>query len=450
LQACRLPRHDRAALPPAGRAAREGSNLRGAGGREAEMMHVRISRSDDRILLATADDSIEIRTDNWRDANKIRNDFAVWFFLPIAMRTGQALHVEGEGSEATIENARRISESWESWLPHHFNSVDVSFDDLSRRSPGETGNKRSLCLYSGGIDSTHALLSRHRMGEEQDLLTVHGMEYRLKDEEKFHALKSKIATFSRLVGDGHIFVRMNAYDTYRKYTVNLPGAPHVSHIFALAGCTFMFSERYQNIFIASDCRLDQQFRTPPWGSNSATNPHFNDGCTRLNTLDDHLTRTEKMPLILSSREALNSVSFCNSYRTRPDNCGRCDKCMRTKLMFFAASGTVPEIFSDSSIPSDWYRNFDLGTEYQRVILLDILTCAKRNSRFSQVPNAQALYSALKSPAARETAGTNGGRRRALEVLAELRKGFSGLVSRGRNYRSNRQGFCASNQSNRRS
>jgi hypothetical protein len=399
-----------------------------------ESIRVRISRTETRILLTTADDSIEIWTDHWRDANKVRSDFAVWLFLPVAMRTGRPLHVEGEGSQETIRNAMRISESWESWMPHHFNTVEVSFDAPSHGYPGETGGRRSLCLYSGGVDSTHALLSRHRKGEQQTLLTVHGMDYRLEDEQKFCALKSKIAPFSRLVGDGHIFVRTNAYATYKKYKVNLPGAPHVSHIFALAGCTFLFSERYEDIFIASDCRLDQQFRTPPWGSNSVTNAYFDDGRTKLGTLDDHLTRTEKMPLLLTSKEALSSVSFCNNYRMRPDNCGRCEKCMRTKLMFFVACGTVPEIFADISIPSNWHRGFDLDVEYQRVILLDILTCAKRTLRFSQVPNAQALYSAVKSPVARKAAKKNSGRkharRRALEVLGDLRKKLSSLVSRG--------------------
>src|SRR5687767_6207904 len=133
----------------------------------AAPIHVKVSRSDGGILLASADDSIEIWTDHWHDANKVRNDFAAWLFLPVAMWTGQALHVEGEGSEETIENARRISESWESWLPHHFNSVKVSFDVPSRRKIGDMSGRRSLCLYSGGIDSTHALLSRHRKGEQQ-------------------------------------------------------------------------------------------------------------------------------------------------------------------------------------------------------------------------------------------------------------------------------------------
>src|SRR5262245_32880253 len=144
-------------------------------------INVRISRTENSILLSSDTDSIEIRTDHDREANKVRSDFAAWFFLPVAMRTGQALHVEGEGSEETIRNAGRIAESWESWMPHHFNSVQVSFDTVSRRPVGGTDGQRSLCLYSGGIDSTHALLSRHRNGARQTLLTVHGMDYRLED-----------------------------------------------------------------------------------------------------------------------------------------------------------------------------------------------------------------------------------------------------------------------------
>jgi hypothetical protein len=98
---------------------------------------------------------------------------------------------------------------------------------------------------------------------------------------------------------------------------------HFSHIFVLAGSGFLFSEAYGDILIAADYRLDQQFIAYPWGSNSATNINFDDGCTRLVTLEDSLSRTEKMPLLVTSNEALHSVSFCSNYLWRPNNCGRC-------------------------------------------------------------------------------------------------------------------------------
>ncbi|WP_162917377.1 hypothetical protein [Dongia deserti] len=382
-----------------------------------EVIRIKVTRSDGSILLSNNAQSIQVWTDSRHSANEVRNDFAAWFFLPIAMRTGKDLHVEGEGAEETAKNARRLSEIWESWLPHHFSSVNISFDTHSPSRPRKS--EKSLCFYSGGIDSTHALLTRHRAGQRQSLLTVHGLEYKLEDESKFQAFKSKVSPFSSLVGTEHIFVRTDAYATYNKCRVNLPAA-HFSHIFALAGSAFLYTENYGDIFIAADYRRDQQFITHPWGSNSATNVYFDDGCTRLVTLDDHLTRTEKMPLILSSKEALASVTFCTNNRSRPNNCGRCQKCTRTKLMFFVASGTVPEIFADPSIPSDWYSRFDLHKSYQRAFLLDIVTSAKRNSLFAHLPSADIVYAMLKKPNSASTRNDDV-RRGFLDTLSHLMK-----------------------------
>ncbi len=346
-----------------------------------DSIRVSVQRSPQSIRLVSPEDVIQVWIDGVDCINKVRNDFAAWYFLPIAMRTGRDLRIEGEGSEETIRNARRISEIWETWLPHHFTAVNVSFDTVSPRRAADGHRRRSLCCYSGGIDSTHALLTRHRAGETQSLLTLHGMDYRLEDKEKFEAFKDKIAPFSRLVGDGHIFLSTDAHASYRTRRVNKWG--HFSHIFVLAGSGFLFSEEYGEILIAADYRLDQQFIAHPWGSNGATNIYFDDGYTRLTTLEGNLSRTEKMATLLTSSEALQSVSFCSNYRWRPSNCGRCQKCMRTKVMFFVATGSVPEIFAERSIPPNWFRHFDLTKRYQAAFLLDIISCAKRTGRLAQ-------------------------------------------------------------------
>lgn len=358
-----------------------------------EAIRVSVQRSPQSVRLVSPEDVIQVWIEGIDRINEVRNDFAAWYFLPIAMRTGRDLWIEGEGSAETIRNARRLSEIWETWLPHHFTAVNVSFDTVSPRRAVGGPRRRSLCCYSGGIDSTHALLNRHRAGETQSLLTLHGMDYRLEDKEKFEAFKDKIAPFSRLVGDRHIFIGSDAHAAYRTRRVDKGG--HFSHIFVLAGSGFLFSEEYSNLLIAADYRLDQQFIAYPWGSNSATNIHFDDGCTRLITLEDSLSRTEKMPLLLTSSEALQSVSFCSAYRWRPNNCGRCQKCMRTKVMFFVATGSVPEIFAERSIPPTWFHQFDLTKRYQAAFLLDIISCAKRTGRLAQLPNADVVYAMVK-------------------------------------------------------
>jgi hypothetical protein len=384
-----------------------------------DAIRVSVQRSPQSIRLVGPDDVIQVWIDGVDRINQVRNDFAAWYFLPIAMRAGRDLRIEGEGSEETIRNARRMSEIWETWLPHHFTAVNVSFDTVSPRRAVDGHRKRSLCCYSGGLDSTHALLTRHRAGETQDLLTLHGMDYRLEDKEKFEAFKDKIAPFSRLVGDGHIFVSTDAHASYRTRRINKWG--HFSHIFVLAGSGFLFSEEYDDILIAADYRIDQQFIAHPWGSNGATNIYFDDGHTRLTTLEGNLSRTEKTAMILTSKEALQSVSFCSVYQWRPNNCGRCQKCMRTKVMFFVATGSVPEIFAEQSIPPSWFKHFDLTKRHQAAFLLDIISCAKRTGRLAQLPNADVVYAKVKQQKPAKVGGKKERRGIGAKLLHFLRR-----------------------------
>ena len=76
-----------------------------------------MQRSPNIRPLVSPEDVIQVWIDGIDRINKVRNDFAAWYFLPIAMRTGRDLRIEGEGSEETIRNARRISEIWETRPP---------------------------------------------------------------------------------------------------------------------------------------------------------------------------------------------------------------------------------------------------------------------------------------------------------------------------------------------
>ena len=322
--------------------------------------------------------------------NNVFSDFAVWFFLPIAMRLGRSLYIDGTGTLDSEKNAKKLSEIWESWLPYHFSSIKVKFKEAREKN----NTNGTLCFYSGGIDSTYSLLKRHKKGLGQDLITIHGMDYKVHDIKRFEELKEKTKPFSSMISGNHIFVTSDAYNLYRKHRVNPEGA-HVSHIFSLAGNTFLFSENYNEINIAADYRLDQQFITYPWGSNSVTNKYFSDGTTRLVTLDDDVTRCEKLPLVITSVEALASVSFCTDYKSRPLNCGVCSKCMRTKVMFFSSTGQIPDIYKDRSISDNWYKLFDLKSNSQKAFLLDILTTAKSNNRSEELPNFETILSLTK-------------------------------------------------------
>jgi hypothetical protein len=310
-------------------------------------------------------------------------DFAAWFFLPIAMRLGKNLHIEGAGHPATCENFRTLSEIWRSWLPGHFDVVTCDF--AAELEPDSHGNEisKDLLLYSGGVDAAFTGLRRLRKGMDQDLLTVHGMDYDLSNEARFDALMEKTSTFARSLSDTRIIVRTDAYTLYHRYGVNIRGH-HLTHSFALAGSAFFHANR-RRIILGADERLDRQFMMHPWGTNTATDFLFDDGRSAIVTDGDDCSRIEKLRYLRSSREALKALSFCWNRRLQPQNCGVCAKCLRTKLLFLADNGEVPAIFLDERVPNDWLRRLRYWDRAGLVAVSEIFDGAVRNGTELTIP-----------------------------------------------------------------
>jgi len=359
-------------------------------------IHVFVSYGEDVITVSSQDDTIEFHTSSSVPVNRERQDFAVWLFLPIAMRLNADLHIEGSGTSTTIANAIKMSQIWSSWMPSHFNAVQVTFNDLlSPDSSMENYKEETLCFYSGGIDSTYCISKRSEYDNASSLLTVQGMDYSYNDKSQFNYFIEKTAPFANLYGNKRLFVKTNAYNIYNSYRVNTK-RNHVSHIFALAACGFLYSGYYKKIIIAADYRLDQQFLVYPWGSNSATNFLFDDGITSLITENDDITRSDKMPFLMKSDTTLQSLTFCVDIKSRPYNCGVCSKCTRTKLMFLASTGVVPEIFTTKDISEDAFKTFNINKTSEQAFIMDLYYCAENNGRLNLIPTLESFVKKIRN------------------------------------------------------
>lgn len=349
------------------------------------LINVYIQRpSENTIVLASNYGDIRIEHSGPADEISSNGDFAVWFFLPLAMRLGFDIEIDATGTPKTCDNAFFVSSIWQRWLPGHFSATRVKF----KRGPAECcleDQSEMLSFYSGGIDSTFSLLSTYiKRGVVGDLLTVHGMDYKFDDPVRFEALIAKTSPFATMVSKKRLFVRTDAYALYNRYHCN-PDGHHVTHIFSLAGSAFLHS-RYGIYSIAADYRLDQQFLVHPWGSNSATNKYISDGKRSIITTNDDISRSDKLELLTKSSEALSSLTFCVNYKSRPNNCGVCSKCIRTKIMFLARTGSIPNIFNDLDIPSNWYSLMNISRSADRVFLADIISCIERFNSMARIPN----------------------------------------------------------------
>ena len=68
----------------------------------------------------------------------------------------------------------------------------------------------------------------------------------------------------------------------------------------------------------------------------------------------------------------------------PENCGVCKKCIRTKAMFLATTGRLPDIFLDTAFDAELMQKF-LVKGHERTYVFDLYFYLKDRDRLDAVP-----------------------------------------------------------------
>lgn len=310
------------------------------------------------------------------------DNFALWISLPIAMATGRNLFINGTVSPTSLRNARVLVDIWSKWSPSLFKHIEV---DATQIMESRHNNQRpsDLMLYSGGLDSTYALLKHYiNTLTPVSLLTVHGMDYKTTDVNRFKELTKKIHPLTSLIKGEHYYLKSNATEVMSKFGID----GGIGHGFQLFASLFIFEAEYSAGAIAADCSPLLDFIISPWGTNHLTNNLFKSESFFVKTLDNELDRAEKAGklMILEGKEnALAALSFCKNRQSRPHNCGLCSKCIRTKAMFYTETGSIPNIFSDPTFVPQMLGTIDISRRGERALVLDLLSSARRNGKLEE-------------------------------------------------------------------
>lgn len=339
-------------------------------------MRFDISRDNNRIDIQNQGKGINISlvVEGCDLPAELRNDFAVWLLLPIAMQSGEDLHIDGSVDVRVIQNANKLSELWSLWRPELYSLIKVTADVCD--TPVGSAESDDIILFSGGVDSTHALLTIGIREQTGTVLTVHGMDYRFDDDDRFTALVNKTQPLLDHLNYRRIAVKTNI----SKYAGPLDSA----HGFLLAGVLFLFSQQFKRGVIASDFTWVQDMMVAPWGTNHVSNKFFAGHDFFMETVSSEFTRARKISSILASEAALESITFCKNYQSRPHNCGKCSKCIRTKTMFIAESGECPDIFHDRTFTADDVAKIDLGRKMDFVFFHDVIHLAKEKGNLHKL------------------------------------------------------------------
>jgi hypothetical protein len=273
-----------------------------------------------------------------------------------AMRSGTDLVVHGAVSHSLLVNLERFQQVWSQWRPNQYHPVDITVEgewpDQSR--PGE-----AVMGFTGGVDSCFTAY-RLRRGLHGGMapnvtagLMVLGFDVPLSDRAQFGPVLGKCERLLRDIGMESLSMVTNIRRQPVKW-VDLHGTALAAGLTLLAG-------RFTAGVIAST--LAPRYQHDAWGSHPVTDPLMgSEGFPIVNDGTEY-GREDKVRPLAEWRQAMVDLRVCWEGSQRDRNCGRCFKCIQTKLCFMVNDLPVPPALGEPPTESE-IRSWNLTEEWQ--------------------------------------------------------------------------------------
>ena len=267
-------------------------------------------------------------------------DGAILLVLHWCLRHAHRLHVEGTVSPTFIENLVDLQEHWSHARPGELHPFALSAETAVL--PPRVETPHMLAAFSGGVDSTHTALRHSPMHGSlpgrrvSHLVFVHGADIPYNESPLFDRAVARIAPIATYVGCQIATVRSDIRHA-------VPQDWEMSHGAQLAGLMHLLSGVSDTALIPSSYTFS---RFPfPWGSSPILD-HFHSG-SMLRARHDAgaYSRFDKIRDIARHPAVLPYLRVYWQGADLSKNCGRCRKCINTRLMLLAC-GASDEAFGE--------------------------------------------------------------------------------------------------------
>lgn len=247
--------------------------------------------------------------------------------VALGILTGKDIRVEGAVDTFLIDNLLEYIEVWSAWIPEKFSRINIEVQAEVFRIP-ESDHGAILC-FSGGVDSCAALkerLDNNRFSSKTPVragLLVQGFDIPLASDSRVKSISKSCKTILNSVGLPLYTVKTNWRDIVPEW--------RFTHGLALSSCLWLFQGTFASGIIASG---DDSYNNLIHGSNPFTDRLISGNAFRVINHGGGQSRINKIAAIAQWPEALACLSVCWADRQGSGNCGKCEKCVRTKLYFY--------------------------------------------------------------------------------------------------------------------
>lgn len=258
----------------------------------------------------------------------------------LGMSRGQDVHVLASVSPTLLANLEKFARIWACWLPDRYRPIRFSAEQESAPTRSHARNG-AVSTFSGGVDSCYTVLRHRRALAHRDALPlaaalmIHGFDIPLAHADSFARAAARAEKILASAQVPLLIVTTN----YRQISP-LPW----EEVFAagLASCLLLFQEQFSVGLIPASFSYHRLML--PYGSNPVTDPLLGSESLPIQHDGAELSRADKIHHLRAWPEAVAHLRVCWEGAAKDRNCGRCEKCVRTRLNFRVAGLPHPACF----------------------------------------------------------------------------------------------------------
>jgi hypothetical protein len=309
-----------------------------------------------------------------------------------AMQLNADISVKGKVSKQLLANLTELQYIWNKWSPNDFHLIHITADEVTNIDVSQ--NDDAVVAFSGGVDaqfSTYRHATKQAGYATKNLkagVLIHGFDIALDDDKSFAVAKHK----AKLALD-NLQVKLFTVSTNIRELWNLNWEMYCGT--AIASVLNNFQQYAQFGLIGSGEAYDAL--VSPWGSHPLTDPLASSKTFQIIHDGAGFNRTEKIQLLSTWQTGIKNLRVCWAGDDLSKNCGKCEKCVRTRLNFVASGLPNPECF-DTPLTKSLLKPILLRSDASKAewhsIYQDIV---KSNNAKEWLPDIQAVINRKPRP-----------------------------------------------------
>lgn len=322
------------------------------------------------------------------------DDLALTSLLFLAMNRGMALHIEGSVTRSMLERAELFMNIWSLWRPDVYQKVEVSADqELPDRLSDVNRDRLAICAFSGGVDAAFTAFSHHKRlagrasREIRTGVLIQGFDIGLDEQKAFDVSLQSARIMLDDLGIPLVTVRTN-------WKADICQFWEMEFGLGVFCCLKLWEDSVGSLLVGS-CE-DYSRLVTPWGSHPLPTTLLAANGVDLVYDGGHLNRTQKVKLLSDWPIGYDNLRVCWQGDVTGENCGVCEKCIRTKLNAIVSGKPLPASLRGPPTPRQVARIGPMN-KAQKALFSEILTEAEANGFRGPLVKAAKVALARRKP-----------------------------------------------------